>query len=181
MEYSGHTGGISRRILGLHSSLYEGRVIRLDLIKKQMGDLLALPDNVKDRRRRCGFRIGDGTGPEGRSDRDIERVLFERICLSATLHAPCSGYGVVQPSTPRSFSAAEFRSRPKKSDDSLRSGKEGLREERGRDAPPQSMAIGRFEQPDRTRSPAWTHPVIANGKRYVRDQDLLFCYDVKAK
>ncbi|MGK0187304.1 MAG: alcohol dehydrogenase (cytochrome c) [Verrucomicrobiales bacterium] len=38
---------------------------------------------------------------------------------------------------------------------------------------------GRFEQPDRTRKPAWTHPVIANGKLYVRDQDLLLCYDVK--
>jgi outer membrane protein assembly factor BamB len=38
---------------------------------------------------------------------------------------------------------------------------------------------GRFEQPDRTRSPAWTHPVIANGKLYIRDQDLLLCYDVK--
>ncbi len=40
---------------------------------------------------------------------------------------------------------------------------------------------GRFEQPDRTRQPAWTHPVIANGKLYVRDQDALFCYDVKAR
>jgi outer membrane protein assembly factor BamB len=40
---------------------------------------------------------------------------------------------------------------------------------------------GRFEQPDRTKLPAWTHPVIANGKLYVRDQDLLLCYDVKAK
>jgi outer membrane protein assembly factor BamB len=40
---------------------------------------------------------------------------------------------------------------------------------------------GRFEQPDRTRSPAWAHPVIANGKLYIRDQDTLFCYDVKAK
>jgi hypothetical protein len=38
---------------------------------------------------------------------------------------------------------------------------------------------GRFEQPDRTREQAWTHPVIANGKLYVRDQDLLLCYDVK--
>ncbi len=38
---------------------------------------------------------------------------------------------------------------------------------------------GRFEQPDRTRKPAWTHPVIANGKLYVRDQDLLLCYDIK--
>jgi outer membrane protein assembly factor BamB len=40
---------------------------------------------------------------------------------------------------------------------------------------------GRFEQPDRTDQPAWTHPVIANGKLYVRDQDTLLCYDVKAK
>jgi len=40
---------------------------------------------------------------------------------------------------------------------------------------------GRFEQPDRTRLPAWSHPVVANGKLYVRDQDLLLCYDVKAK
>ena len=39
---------------------------------------------------------------------------------------------------------------------------------------------GRFEQPDRTRQPAWTHPVIASGKLYVRDQDALFCYNVKA-
>jgi hypothetical protein len=25
----------------------------------------------------------------------------------------------------------------------------------------------------------WTHPVIANGKLYLRDQDLISCYDVK--
>lgn len=40
---------------------------------------------------------------------------------------------------------------------------------------------GRFEQPDRTREPAWPHPVIANGKLYIRDQNLLLCYDLKAK
>ena len=40
---------------------------------------------------------------------------------------------------------------------------------------------GRFEQPDRSRLPAWSHPVIANGKLYLRDQDLLFCYDIKTK
>ena len=45
----------------------------------------------------------------------------------------------------------------------------------------QYIEHGRFEQPDRTRSPAWTHPVVANGKLYIRDQDLLLCYDVKAK
>ena len=40
---------------------------------------------------------------------------------------------------------------------------------------------GKFKQPDRSRSPAWAHPVVANGKLYVRDQDALYCYDVKAK
>lgn len=27
----------------------------------------------------------------------------------------------------------------------------------------------------------WTHPVVANGKLYLRDQELLFCYDVRAR
>jgi serine/threonine protein kinase len=40
---------------------------------------------------------------------------------------------------------------------------------------------GRFDQPDRSESPAWTHPVIANGRLYIRDQDVLFCYDVTEK
>lgn len=39
---------------------------------------------------------------------------------------------------------------------------------------------GRFTQPDRSSSPAWAHPVIANGKLYIRDQGLLLCYDVKS-
>jgi len=38
---------------------------------------------------------------------------------------------------------------------------------------------GRFQQPDRTNQPAWPHPIIANGKLYIRDQDTLYCYDVK--
>jgi len=45
----------------------------------------------------------------------------------------------------------------------------------------QYVERGRFEQPDRSKQPAWTHPVIANGKLYLRDQDALLCYDVKAK
>ncbi|HNU98776.1 MAG: PQQ-like beta-propeller repeat protein [Verrucomicrobia bacterium] len=40
---------------------------------------------------------------------------------------------------------------------------------------------GRFKQPDQSGKQAWPHPVIANGKLYLRDQDLLFCYDVKAQ
>jgi len=26
----------------------------------------------------------------------------------------------------------------------------------------------------------WTHPVIANGKMYLRDQELIFCYDISS-
>jgi outer membrane protein assembly factor BamB len=40
---------------------------------------------------------------------------------------------------------------------------------------------GQFKQPDRSKRPAWPHPVIANGKLYLRDDDVLLCYDVKAK
>lgn len=31
------------------------------------------------------------------------------------------------------------------------------------------------------RGKIWVHPVIANGKLYLRDQDKVYCYDVKAK
>jgi outer membrane protein assembly factor BamB len=39
---------------------------------------------------------------------------------------------------------------------------------------------GRFDQPDRSRKNAWPHPVIANGRLYLRDDGLLLCYDIKA-
>ncbi len=39
---------------------------------------------------------------------------------------------------------------------------------------------GRFEQPDQSKQKAWPHIVIAHGRMYVRDQDLLLCYDVRA-
>jgi len=40
---------------------------------------------------------------------------------------------------------------------------------------------GRIRPPDRTREPAWAYPVIAGGKLYVRDQDVLLCYDVRTQ
>jgi outer membrane protein assembly factor BamB len=41
---------------------------------------------------------------------------------------------------------------------------------------------GRFRQPDRSRvRPAWPYPIVANGRLYLRDQNVLLCYDVKAK
>jgi hypothetical protein len=42
---------------------------------------------------------------------------------------------------------------------------------------------GRFEIPEKSKFPRrsgliWTHPVVANGKLYLRDHELLFCYEV---
>jgi outer membrane protein assembly factor BamB len=49
------------------------------------------------------------------------------------------------------------------------------------DATPEGYReLGRFEQPDRSKDKAWTHPVICGGKFYLRDQDLLLCYNLKA-
>ena len=39
---------------------------------------------------------------------------------------------------------------------------------------------GRFEQPDHGDRPAWPHPVVANGRLYLRDGNVLLCYDIKA-
>ena len=25
----------------------------------------------------------------------------------------------------------------------------------------------------------WTHPVVSNGHLYLRDQDIIYCYDIK--
>lgn len=40
---------------------------------------------------------------------------------------------------------------------------------------------GHFDQPDRSSKNSWPHPVIAGGRLYLRDQDVLLCYDIKAK
>jgi outer membrane protein assembly factor BamB len=47
--------------------------------------------------------------------------------------------------------------------------------------PEKYVEVGRFDQPNRSKQPAWPHPVVANGKLYLRDWDVLFCYDVKGK
>jgi len=40
---------------------------------------------------------------------------------------------------------------------------------------------GRFDQPDRSKSQSWPHPVVIGGRLYLRDQGLLLCYDVRAQ
>jgi outer membrane protein assembly factor BamB len=39
--------------------------------------------------------------------------------------------------------------------------------------------VGRFDQPQRSKENSWPHPVITGGKLYLRDQDVLLCYEVK--
>jgi hypothetical protein len=51
--------------------------------------------------------------------------------------------------------------------------------------PKEWKETGRFKIPQTTKIPRksggiWTHPVVANGRLYLRDEDLIFCYDVKA-
>jgi outer membrane protein assembly factor BamB len=53
------------------------------------------------------------------------------------------------------------------------------------EATPKGLNVdGRFTIPDHTKlkrksGKVWTHPVVADGRLYLRDQDLIFCYDVK--
>jgi outer membrane protein assembly factor BamB len=39
---------------------------------------------------------------------------------------------------------------------------------------------GRFEL-ERLEYPTWTHPVVCNGRLYLRDMDVLTCYDVRSQ
>jgi outer membrane protein assembly factor BamB len=45
--------------------------------------------------------------------------------------------------------------------------------------PEKYVEHGRFDQPDRSKARAWAHPIVANGRLYIQDQDILLCYDVK--
>lgn len=46
--------------------------------------------------------------------------------------------------------------------------------------PKEYKLVSSFKLPEQSGRPSWPHPVIANGKLYVRDQDKLICFDVKA-
>lgn len=40
---------------------------------------------------------------------------------------------------------------------------------------------GEFDVPPSSKARTWTFPVVAGGRLYLRDQDLLYCYDVRGK
>jgi outer membrane protein assembly factor BamB len=41
--------------------------------------------------------------------------------------------------------------------------------------------VGSFTVPGSGERPSWSHPVIVDGKLYLREQDRILCYDVRAK
>ena len=41
--------------------------------------------------------------------------------------------------------------------------------------------LGSFRIDQKAEKDAWAHPVLCNGRLYLRYHDTLFCYDVKAK
>ena len=50
---------------------------------------------------------------------------------------------------------------------------------RTRLSPEKYEEISRFNQPNRTRRRAWSHPVVSNGILYLKDQNTLFAYDLR--
>lgn len=49
------------------------------------------------------------------------------------------------------------------------------------EAAPEGMRVkGRFKTPE-AKGPAWAHPVIHDGRLYLRHDDSLFCYDVRGE
>jgi outer membrane protein assembly factor BamB len=45
--------------------------------------------------------------------------------------------------------------------------------------PEQYRELGRFDQPYRSERSCYTYPVVAEKKLYIRDQELLLCYDLE--
>ena len=51
-------------------------------------------------------------------------------------------------------------------------------------SPDELKVVSSFELPaadQKSHSQSWPHPVIVNGKMYIRDQTQMYCYDVKAQ
>lgn len=48
-------------------------------------------------------------------------------------------------------------------------------------SPEKFEKLGSFKVPGSGERPSWSHPVIVGGRLYVREQDRILCYDVRAK
>jgi outer membrane protein assembly factor BamB len=47
--------------------------------------------------------------------------------------------------------------------------------------PEEYRELAKFDPPDQSGKDAWPHPVVANGKLFILDQDTLVCFDVKQR
>jgi len=47
--------------------------------------------------------------------------------------------------------------------------------------PKEHKVISSFRVPKGGRGPAWAHPVVCNGRLYLRHGDFLYCYDIRAR
>ena len=48
-------------------------------------------------------------------------------------------------------------------------------------SPDEYKETGSFKVPGAGERPSWAHPVILGGKLYLREQDHILCYDLRAK
>lgn len=48
-------------------------------------------------------------------------------------------------------------------------------------SPEKYEELSSFKIPDSGERPSWSHPVVIGGQLYLREQDRILCYDVKAK
>jgi|HubBroStandDraft_6_1064221.scaffolds.fasta_scaffold2771210_2 hypothetical protein len=46
---------------------------------------------------------------------------------------------------------------------------------------PRAEEVGSFKVPGSGERPSWSHPVILDGKLFLREQDHVLCYDIRAK
>ena len=94
-------------------------------------------------------------------------------CWSAPTSRPARSSGPTEASGAGSLCYADGRLylHGENGDVGARRGHAGGYREKGRFTPP--------DQPDRGQSKAWAYPVVANGRLYIRDFGVLWCYDVK--
>lgn len=47
--------------------------------------------------------------------------------------------------------------------------------------PAEYVELGKFQIPGSGQRPSWAHPVILDGRLYIREQDKILCYDIAGK
>ena len=48
-------------------------------------------------------------------------------------------------------------------------------------SPEEYTEVSSFKTPGSGERPSWSHPVIVDGRLYLREHNVILCYDVRAK